>query len=293
MKVTKVAIIGVGLIGGSIGLALKRNFKFKILNSKSLTYRIIGIGRHIEKLKLAKKFGAIDEFTTDFKSGVKDADIVVLASTVDTIVPIFKNIAPYLKPGCIVTDAGSIKAGIVNRISKILPKSVHFVGAHPLAGSEKTGVRFADSDLYKGAAIVITPLKNTPLASIKTISGMWKKMGGRVIMLSPEVHDNLVARTSHLPHILSAALTKIVNNINSKNKAASKLLAGSFKDMTRITDSDSENWAAICFGNMLELNKAINEYIEILKKVKVELNSPKKLEVFFSESKKNRCQLLQ
>ncbi|MBU2614816.1 MAG: prephenate dehydrogenase/arogenate dehydrogenase family protein, partial [Elusimicrobia bacterium] len=262
--------------------------KIRILN-----YKISGIGRHIEKLKLAKKLGAVDEFTTDFISGVKDADIVILATTVDTIVPIFKKIAPHLKTGCIVTDAGSIKANIVRGISKILPKSIYFVGAHPLAGSEKTGVRFADPNLYKGSTVVITPLKNTPKTVIEIISAMWKKTGANILQLSPEIHDKLVASTSHLPHILSAALTQLVNNANLKNNSASKLLAGSFKDMTRIADSDSENWAAICFGNMLELNRAIEEYIKILKKVKAELNSPKKLKVFFGKSKKNRWQLLQ
>ncbi|OGS24509.1 MAG: hypothetical protein A2297_05155, partial [Elusimicrobia bacterium RIFOXYB2_FULL_48_7] len=215
-------------------------------------------------------------------------DIVVLCPTVDVIVPLFKKILPALKPGCVVTDAGSVKSSIARGIN-----NRNFVGAHPLAGSEKTGVGSADRDLYKGATVVITPLKDTSTAALKTISAMWKKTGANIVLLSPEAHDKMVAVTSHLPHVLAGALNLVAGRANAVNKVTSELIAGSFRDMTRITDSDPDSWAAICYANMLELNHAINEYIEILKKVKAGLNSPKKLQSFFSQSKSIRCRLFE
>ncbi|MFN3966758.1 MAG: prephenate dehydrogenase, partial [Endomicrobiia bacterium] len=143
-----ISIIGVGLIGGSIGKAI-RNSRLKIKN-------LIGVGRHIEKLKLAKKLGAIDEYTTDFVKGIKNADIVIVATPVNTIVPIVKKILPYLKSDCIITDVGSVKFPIVSEI--YYP---NFIGSHPMAGSEKTGVRFSSSEIFKNSTVVITPSKNT------------------------------------------------------------------------------------------------------------------------------------
>ncbi len=275
MKDKKVAIIGVGFIGGSIGLAIK-NSKLKIKN-------VIGIGRHKEKLKLAKKIGAIDGYTTDFVKGVKDADIVIVATPVDTIVPITKKIIPHLKQTCIITDVGSVKNAIVKNI-----KYPNFVGSHPMTGSEKTGVRFSSPEIFKNACVVITPSKGTSKYAISEISKLWKSIGAKILTISPEQHDKIVAITSHLPHVLSSAFVNIVWSAYIKNKNVSKILAGSFRDFTRISDSDSYNWSAICKYNAREIKKYLEKYIKTLRNLKIN-----NLLSFFSQAKNKRWQLLQ
>ncbi|OGS19909.1 MAG: hypothetical protein A2252_11345 [Elusimicrobia bacterium RIFOXYA2_FULL_39_19] len=289
MSVKKIAIIGVGLIGGSLGKALK---KAGVRNPK---VKITGIGRNIEKLKLAKKLNAIDDFTLDYKEGVKDADIIVLCTPVDNIVPFFEKILPHLKNNAIVTDAGSVKTSIVTGINKILIKSrkkIHFIGSHPLAGSEKTGVNHAAADLYKNAAVVLTPLKTDDKLAAGEIACLWESTGAKIFFMTPQDHDSVVSATSHLPHVLSGALVEIVNRKNIGNGKTAALLAGSFRDITRISDSDPGIWSAISYANKKELNKAISEYIGILKKVQSELNNTQKLHKYFTDSRQNRCQLL-
>jgi len=275
MQNITVSIIGVGLIGGSLGKAIK--------NSKLKIKKVIGIGRHIEKLETAKEIGVIDEYTTDFIEGVKNADIVVVATPVNTIVPIVKKILPFIKPDCVVTDVGSVKKQIVKEI-----KYPNFVGAHPLAGSEKVGVQYSSSEMFKNATVAITPSENTSQYAIKKVSELWKSIGAKILMISPDQHDKLVAITSHLPHILSSAFVNIVWQENTKNKNISKLLAGSFRDFTRISDSDPYNWSEICYYNQNEIKKKLENYIRILKNLKLD-----NLLSFFSQAKNKRWQLLQ
>jgi len=275
MKNITVSIIGVGLIGGSFGKAIK--------NSKLKIKKVIGVGRHIEKLKIAKKIGAIDEYTTDFIEGIKNADIVMVATPVNTIVPIIKKILPYIKPDCLITDVGSVKKQIVKEI-----KYQNFVGAHPLAGSEKIGVQYSSPEIFKNATVAITPLENTSKSAIKKVSELWKSIGAKILVISPEEHDYIVAITSHLPHILSSAFVNIVWQENTRNKNISKLLAGSFRDFTRISDSDPYNWSEICYYNQNKIEKQLKKYIKILKNLKI-----KNLLSFFSQAKNKRWQLLQ
>ncbi|MDI6641602.1 MAG: prephenate dehydrogenase [Elusimicrobiota bacterium] len=295
MRKYNIAIIGVGLIGGSLGMALKKLKVKTTCSADTSKLKVIGIGRHKHKLQLAKRIGAVDEYTTNFADGVKNADIVVIATPVDTIVPMVKKILPFLKPGCIITDVGSVKKPIVVGVERLLSRpttqtsfgchglvstnsqlSTYFVGAHPLAGSEKTGVKFATADMFKDATVVITPTGNKTgryAKALKTISDMWRSVGGKVIYISPEDHDQLVSITSHLPHVLSAALVEIVNRRNKVDNRTKRFLAGSFRDITRISDSDASGWAAICQQNKEELTKTISSYIQILNHFKSLLNN--------------------
>jgi len=280
-----ISIIGVGLIGGSIGRALRKTKTWK-----GDRLRVIGVGRHIEKLKLAKRLGAVDEWTTDFADGTKDADIIFVATPIDKIVPIIKRISPHLKDKAIVTDVGSVKNSLVNDAEKV---HKFFVGSHPLAGSEKTSVRYSCPDLFKGANVVITPTKFSDKNAIKTIKNLWEFIGAKVLFMSPEKHDKLIAYTSHLPHILSASLINTVSNLNKKDKRVNKLLAGSFRDITRISDSDPSGWSVICFSNRQQLSKSIKSFIKTLQGIEKDIVSIKKLYRFFLQSKHNRWQLLE
>ncbi|MFH2070963.1 MAG: prephenate dehydrogenase/arogenate dehydrogenase family protein [Elusimicrobiota bacterium] len=281
-----VSIIGVGLIGGSLGKALKK--RGAVWGGR---IKITGVGRHPDKLRFAKRTGAIDGWTTDFAEGVRDADIVVLCVPVDRIVEIAKRILPHVKRSCVITDAGSVKGAIIRQVEKMPSLSGVFVGSHPIAGSEKTGVSFADAGLFNGATVVITPTRRVNGKSLKEIAGMWKAAGAKTLIMPAAMHDRYLALTSHLPHILSGALVNLVWNLYNKNKDAGRLLAGSFRDLTRVSDSDPALWSAICRLNAKEVFGAVAGYIRILKKIQ-QYRSMKELNRFFSFAKNKRCQLL-
>jgi prephenate dehydrogenase len=304
----KIAIVGVGLIGGSLGMALKdkskiKNQKLKIKNPGP-RYRIIGVGRHIEKLKLAKKLGAVDEYTTDFTEGAKNADIVVIGVPVDKIAPITKRILKHLKPDTVLTDVGSVKKSIVTELQKVfqssnLKSSIVFVGGHPLAGSEKSGVKYACGDIFKNATVVLTPSRKTSVKAIKTIYDVWRDTGAKVLTMSPEQHDKLVAMTSHLPHIISAGLVSTVAELYGKDARVRNLIAGSFRDMTRITDSDPSIWASILQLNRKEILNSLGKFQQSLLKVKSILSSASsdkssmaKLYNLFGSAKNERNKLI-
>lgn len=272
----KVAIIGVGLIGGSIGLALK--------NSKLKDIRIIGIGRNPERLKLALDLNAIDEMTTDSRSGVKDADIVFICLPVGLIAKTAEDIMHYCKKTAIITDVGSVKEVIVNEIekhtshrkSKKLPE---FLGGHPIAGSEKTSVKYASPDLFKNAVVVLTPTSKNTAAALKKIKELWRCMNAKVKIMSAKKHDRVIAYTSHLPHMIAFALVKAVNHL--------EFAGSSFRDTTRIVSSDPSMWADIVSENRENIMKAIDEFKKELLNIE-EASSREKIFKIFRESKSKR-----
>ncbi|MCX5782362.1 MAG: prephenate dehydrogenase/arogenate dehydrogenase family protein [Elusimicrobia bacterium] len=284
----KLAIIGVGLIGGSLGMAL----------IKSRKYRVIGVGRHKEKLILAKKLNAVDEFTTDFSKGVSSADVVIVCTPVDIIDKTIKNILPYLKKGAIVSDVGSVKGKVLEKVKTVLKNKIAkrnnicFIGAHPMAGSEKTGVRFASENLFKDATVVLVKEKLTNQDAFAQIKNIWQLTGARIKMFDVKSHDKSVALISHLPHLIAFNLCNMVKKLKQA-KDISSLLAGSFKDITRVADSNPRDWAAICNMNKEELKKAINIFIKYLNETKKKLGDIKALEKIYSDAKSARLKLLQ
>lgn len=255
-----VAIVGVGMMGGSLGRALRRRGK---------AYRVAGIGRDKSRLAAAKKIGACDETFTDLSQGVKSADIVVLCTPVDLIVSTALKILPSLRPGAVVTDIGSVKSPILQKLDSAFPASrnVFFVGAHPLAGSEKTGPQNSNPELYEGATTVLCPAPGTPAAQLKLVKDLWRAAGSDTVKMEPEIHDLLVAQTSHLPHVLSGALVQMIQGLARRDKNTPKLLAGSFRDMTRISDSPPEQWAEICGLNRRYVIGALKSYRDILNRI--------------------------
>jgi prephenate dehydrogenase len=249
-----VAIIGVGLIGGSLGQALR----------KSKGYRVLGISRRPGTLLEAKRLGAIDAGTTNLAE-VYTADIVVICTPVDTIIPLIDKIRPYLKPHAIVTDVGSVKGPFDRKI-----RGVRFVGGHPLAGSHKTGVSAAKADLFKGATCVLMP--QAPAAG-KVVKKMWETVGARVLFLTAKEHDAVVALTSHLPHLISHALVHSASK-RSHQAILKSLMAGSFRDVTRVATSDPEQWVQIFQANLKNIRQAVREFQKVLQHLSAELNRP-------------------
>ena len=282
-----VSIIGVGLIGGSIGLAIK---EFRIKNSELRIQKIIGIGRNLERLKDVKKLGAVDEITTDIKEGVKDADIVFVCLPVNIIAKTVKSIIPFCKKGAIITDVGSVKEPIVDDIEKILttyrrlkpattPLTTAFIGGHPIAGSEKTSARYASVELFKNAAVILTPSKKTDSKTLKTIEKIWQNMGAKVRTMTPAKHDEIISFTSHLPHAVAFALVNSVDNFE---------FAGSgFKDTTRIASSDSKMWAEIIFNNRTNVRQSIQKFKKELSKIEKAKTAEELLKIF-REAKEKR-----
>jgi prephenate dehydrogenase len=241
----KVAIIGTGLVGGSLGLELRR---------RRLAGCVVGVCRHSSSLLKAKKMGAIDEGTLDTKEAVKDADLVVLATPVSEFLILARSIAPVLKKEAIITDVGSTKKSTVSSLEKIFGRRNHFVGAHPLAGSEKKGIAEAHGGLFDNAVCVITRTKNTDAFALKKILRLWKELGSRTAVMEPVRHDRILAAVSHLPHIVANAL---ILSIDSK---CLPFGAGGLRDTTRIASSDPWIWRDIFLTNRKEILLAVNRF---------------------------------
>jgi prephenate dehydrogenase len=249
-----VAIIGLGLIGGSLGAALKR----------SKRYRVLGIARRPSTLRDAKRSGAIDSASTNL-TDVYQADIVVIATPVDSIVPIIQQIRPFLKPRAVVTDVGSVKGPLEQQV-----RGVRFVGAHPLAGSHKTGIKAARADLFRGAVCVLVPQDRSAVGVIRQ---MWKTAGARVLEMSASAHDAAVAITSHLPHIISHALVQAVMK-RPNQKTLQALMAGSFRDVTRVASADPEQWVQIFQSNLPHVREGVRLFQRELARLNAELAKP-------------------
>ncbi len=240
MHFEKVAIVGVGLIGGSFSLALKE---------KKLCGRVVGTGRSAANMKAALARGAIDAIEADAVAAVRDADLVLIAAPVAQFEKIFLAIGPHLGTECLVMDAGSTKRDVVSAAKKGLGGKIsQFVPAHPIAGAEKSGAAAASADLFRGRRLVLTPLKENREKDVKTIADLWTAIGARVSRMTPEEHDGVFAAVSHLPHLLAYAL---VDDISARPDAARLFCyaAGGFRDFTRIASSHPEMWRDICMAN--------------------------------------------
>jgi prephenate dehydrogenase len=276
----KVSIIGVGLLGGSLGQALRKH---------KLADEVVGCVRRKETITEARRAGAVDSATLDFAAGVKDADLIILCTPIGQMRRTLQALRPHIKRGAIITDVGSVKGSVVRELESLAAKAgAHFIGSHPMAGSEKTGVSAARSDLYDGAACIITPTKKSNLQAVKAVEALWKTLGARVVKLSPDKHDQLVARSSHLPHLLAAQL---VNHTLGKIQPAQALLcATGFRDTTRIASGSPEMWRDIAVANRAHLAKSLGDFIAELSKLQkqVRAGNEKVLARFFKQAKQRR-----
>lgn len=250
----RVTLIGVGLIGGSIG---------RVLKNKRLCDEVVGVGRDLDNLRFAKRNHIIDRFTVDPVKGVKDSDLVVLSLPVKSIVPMIKKIGRYLPEGAVVTDVGSVKGSIVFPAQKILSRDVHFVGGHPVAGTEKSGAASSLPDLFEDRFWILTPTGQTHKPSLDKIKKLWRLAGARVVCLDPHVHDRAMASISHLPHLVAFAL---VNSLaaGSSGKKELRYSAGGFRDVTRVASSDAAMWREIVEMNKKPLLEYLDAFLELL-----------------------------
>ncbi|HTQ38005.1 MAG TPA: prephenate dehydrogenase/arogenate dehydrogenase family protein [Pirellulales bacterium] len=239
-----VAIIGVGLIGGSIGLALRK---------KGLAAEIVGIGRPQSgpNLEKAKQLGAITSSVTDMPQGMAAADVVIVCTPVGEIANHILLAAKGSSDQTILTDAGSTKAAIIRKVEAALKPGKRFVGSHPLAGSEKKSVEFARADLFEGRVAIVTPTSRTKAADAKEIADFWSALGSNVLTMSPEIHDLALAGTSHVPHLISAAVAA------NTPPADLPLTAGGWRDLTRIAAGDPALWTQILLENQAHVLKSL------------------------------------
>ncbi|NCO33808.1 MAG: hypothetical protein AUJ92_21235 [Armatimonadetes bacterium CG2_30_59_28] len=248
-----VAILGAGLIGGSIGLRLK---------SHQLCKRVIGCARQETTLQTALGVGAIDEGFQRPEDAVQDADIVFIATPVADVLPTFERILPHLPDRAIVTDVGSTKVEIVACATRIVgndPARVEFIGGHPLAGSEKSGPGAARADLFEGATWVLTFTDRNTALALQTLGDLVESLGARTLRMTPEEHDEIVAFTSHLPHIAACALANAAGRTPGKRERIGKLIATGFRDATRLADGSPELWRQICMTNREPILQALQE----------------------------------
>lgn len=254
----RVAIIGVGLIGGSLGLALCE---------RKLAGEVIGIGRNQENLNKALEIKAVNKTTTFFQEGLIDVELVIMATPVETIIPILKEIQPFLRAGTIVTDVGSTKVGVVEKAEALLNQDeIFFIGGHPMAGSEKSGIESASSSLFKNALYLLTPTSQTNNLSLQKVKLMAESIGARVIEFSPDRHDFMVAAISHLPRMIATALVNTVAEL-PEGKQIFPLAAGGFCDTTRIAASNPLMWRDIFLTNrekILEMAKYFRQQLDIM-----------------------------
>ena len=283
MRFRKITIIGVGLLGGSIGLAVKR---------RRLVPRggIAGFVRRKASIKDCEKAGAVDFATTDLPAAVWGADLVILCTPLSRMRPLVEQMLPALKRGVIVTDVGSAKAGVVRELESIVARSGgHFIGSHPIAGSEKTGVVAARADLFENAVCVVTPTKKSSAAAVRKVEQFWKAIGSRVLRLTPELHDALVSRSSHLPHLVAAALASHVLN-PAHPKLQALLCASGFRDATRVASGSPEMWRDIALANRKNIGKSLDAFIADLKKFRRTLAKADVNDIarFFKTARKRR-----
>lgn len=260
MKFKRITIIGVGLIGGSVGLAIKK---------RHLAKEVVGVFRRSSTMRKALAKKAVDRGTMNIAEGVKKADLIIVAGPVRSIPKLVHKAMRYAKEGSIVTDVGSTKRWIIDKVS-VFSKDrpgVSFVGSHPMAGSEHAGVEFSEADLLEGSPCIVTKQSGVSTAAIKTVSGFWRSLGAKVSIITPRQHDKAVALVSHLPHLAAFSLA------GSVPESALKYAAEGFKDTTRVASSDPKLWADILISNRSEVlssaetfKRQNNKLIEALRK---------------------------
>jgi len=278
------AVVGVGLIGGSLAGALK---------SSGAVERIVGFGRNPENLQTALDRGFVDSVTTDLAEAVSGADLILLATPVGTLVDLFSQVGAYLKPGAILTDAGSVKAHVVDSARVTLGSHfAQFVAAHPIAGRERSGAAAADIELFRNHWVVLTPSVETNARAIETVQQMWECVGAKVRLMDTVTHDRILGMTSHLPHAVAYALVAQLDALEGIEDYSS-MTAGGFLDITRVASSDPVMWRDIFIHNADITADLIADHQAVLKRLEelVRNKNADELEAWFESAKKLRSEL--
>ncbi len=251
----EVTLVGVGLLGGSLGLALKE---------RKLAGRVTGWVRRPQSIRECERAGAVDVATLDPREALEHANLVVLCTPVGQMRGVTLENSRFLNPGAVVTDVGSVKGQVLRNLERGIARAGgHFVGSHPMAGSDKTGVRAARPDLFEGAVCVVTPTRESHRGSLRAVEALWRAVGARVLRMTAEEHDRLVSRSSHLPHLLGVALANYVLG-GKPDRYQGALCANGFRDMTRVASGSPQMWRDIALANRKNLSRALKGYIREL-----------------------------
>jgi prephenate dehydrogenase len=283
--IDKLAVVGVGLIGGSLALALKE---------AGAVGHVVGIGRGLPNLETALKLGVVDSFTQDLTAGVADSDVIFLATPVQALGAVAEQAMPYLKPGAIITDGGSVKQAVIDAIEPHLRNDVHFVPGHPIAGTEESGAAAAFATLYRDRRCILTPTERTAEEALERIRQMWQLVGSQVVVMDVDKHDRVLAAISHLPHMVAYALVNAVSAYDRYDESILEYSAGGFRDFTRIASSDPTMWRDIAQTNreaLLEMMEQFETFFSELKE-DVATGSGERLFEFFRRSKQSRDEIL-
>jgi prephenate dehydrogenase len=280
----KMVVAGVGLIGASLALDMRR---------RRLVKEIVGYGRSESNLRIARRRGIIDSYflrDSDLPSAV---DFLLMGTPVQAIVPLTEAFLPRLESGCIVSDVGSVKAEIVKGMERILPSDIHFVGAHPIAGGEQWGAAAAYENLFLGRRCILTPTRRTDRAALRKMARLWRLVGAKVEIMRAAEHDQVLAVVSHLPHMAAYALVNTLDQTKIDSVDLKAYCAAGFKDLTRIASSRPELWRDICLLNRRAVSKSLGNYIRNLSRLKrwIDRGDGRALESAFARANAAREQM--
>ena len=285
-KIKKVSFIGMGLINSSLARDLK--IKKFYLSSSAYSRRLSTINK-IKKLKL------VDFASSNIEKTIKEADIIIVGIPVAAYQEVFKKICNHIKPGAIITDVGSVKKEVINSVKKYIPKNVDFVPGHPIAGTENSGPESGFAGLFKNGWCILTPNKNTSKNSVKIIKYMWQLVGMKVDIMDSNYHDEVLAITSHIPHIIAYSIVGTIANLQTTiKKEVIKYAASGFRDFTRIAASDPIMWRDIILYNRQSILKMLNLFKKDLSKLEyaIENNDDKFLLNLFTKTRKIRKDII-
>ncbi|MBI4658028.1 MAG: prephenate dehydrogenase/arogenate dehydrogenase family protein [Verrucomicrobia bacterium] len=279
----KITLIGVGLLGGSLGLAVKK---------RGLATQVMGYVRRAVSVTECVKRGAVDEAVLELAPAVQGADLVVLCTPIAQMRDLTEKLLPNLKPGAIVTDVGSVKGPVVQALEPLAHRAgAHFIGSHPMAGAEKMGVGAARADLFMNAVCVITATAKSPAKAVRNVEELWRNVGARTLRMNPDLHDEFVSRSSHLPHIVAAELANYVLS-PAHPKEQAQLCANGFRDTTRIASGSPEMWRDIALANRTNLARVLGVFVEDLQEFRHALvkGDAQAVQEFFELAKQRRDQ---
>ena len=249
----KITLVGVGLLGGSLGMALRK---------RRLAGSVVGFVRRAASVTECEGLGAVHVATRDLRRAVEGAELIVLCTPIAQMRPLVEQMLPWLRKGAIVTDVGSVKGSVVQDLEALVARAgAHFVGSHPMAGAEKMGVAAARADLFVGAVCVVTPTRKSNPAAVRKVEQMWKSVGSSLLRLTPAAHDELVSWSSHLPHVVAAQLARLILSPEHP-KEQGRLCANGFRDTTRIAASSPEMWRDIALANRQNLSRTLETFAQ-------------------------------